>query len=676
MIASKQSPQIVENTKRRYDERANPRETSRAKIAAGRILEADAPERVQRRIARLSTAAPTAFTGESLREIALERVIGRSDLVSITYLEQGLRVARSVGRIRIKDAYGRTLGYGTGFMVSPRLLMTNNHVLEDAPSAQGSVVEFNYQYDLDRNLLTPTVFALAPNELFVTDATLDYTLVSVQPTAVTGEALSAFGWNILIEQVGKVIIGEYLTIIQHPSGEPKQLALRENQLIDVLPQFLHYKTDTAPGSSGSPVFNDQWEVVALHHSGVPATDGQGRYLTRDGQVWQPGMPEELIDWIANEGARVSQIIQHFKAAPLTGAAAQLREELLNPPRQPETAIGDLRGVGPLNFDLGGGLRGSVSVPLTLNFSFGSASPASTPRRDVPVPRARQDELDHAIAEFERSARRPYYDAEKDGQERQGYYKSIGLGAEMSVQERFRRLSKLISDTHTSQLRYKPSTHVYPWVDLHPDRKLRSIYSGKVTEPLEFIREDFRTEQLHAVQLREFTRREAAVTPEALAAELSRLEALQPYNCEHVVPQSWFDKREPMRGDLHHLFACESGCNSFRGNNPYFDFADFQEVIRNACGKLENKKFEPSSGKGPISRAVLYFLLRYPQEINQTEKEYQASRLPTLIAWHKAEPPDRYELHRNQAIYEKQGNRNPLIDFPDLADHVDFALGLG
>ena len=71
-------------------------------------------------------------------------------------------------------------------------------------------------------------------------------------------------------------------IIQHPSGERKQLALRENQVVDVLDNFLHYRTDTSPGSSGSPVFNDQWEIVALHHSGVPKKDAQGRILTKDG----------------------------------------------------------------------------------------------------------------------------------------------------------------------------------------------------------------------------------------------------------------------------------------------------------------------------------------------------------------------------------------------------------
>ena len=79
-------------------------------------------------------------------------------------------------------------------------------------------------------------------------------------------------------------------------------------MIDALEQFLHYRTDTAPGSSGSPVFNDQWEVVALHHSGVPQRDEQGRILATDGSVWEPEMGEHRIDWKANEGVRISQIV--------------------------------------------------------------------------------------------------------------------------------------------------------------------------------------------------------------------------------------------------------------------------------------------------------------------------------------------------------------------------------
>jgi endonuclease G, mitochondrial len=47
-----------------------------------------------------------------------------------------------------------------------------------------------------------------------------------------------------------------------------------------------------------------------------------------------------------------------------------------------------------------------------------------------------------------------------------------------------------------------------------------------------------------------------------------------------------------------------------------------------------------------------------------------------VDWHLADPPPKYEMHRNAAIYERQGNRNPLIDFPELARSVRFELGLG
>ena len=221
-------------------------------------------------------------------------------------------------------------------------------------------------------------------------------------------------------------------------------------------------------------------------------------------------------------------------------------------------------------------------------------------------------------------------------------------------------------------------HVYPWVDLHPDRRLRSVYSGQPFEPEELIREDARIEA-ERTRMRETFRAglaESTLTDERLEAALDLLEATLPFNCEHVVPQSWFDKEEPMRGDLHHLFTCETRCNSFRGNTPYFDFPDFEEVVRGECGKRQAGGFEPSSGKGAVARATLYFLLRYPGEIDAVGKEYTPDRIRTLLDWHRQRPPEEYERHRNAAIFEKQGNRNPLIDHPEWSDRIDFLLGLG
>ena len=239
-------------------------------------------------------------------------------------------ISHTVGRVHCRDRAGRTVSYGTGFMVSPRLMMTNNHVLDSAAMASYSQVEFDYQVGLDGKPAPSVFFSLSPADFFLTDKGLDYTLVAVQARLPDGRELRNFGWNRLSDAEGKIIKGEYVNIIQHPNGEPKQLALRENQLEDVLEEWLHYRTDTAPGSSGSPVFNDQWEVVALHHSGVPRRDDQGNILARDGQVWQPAMGEHRIDWIANEGARASRIVQHIKAQPLTPDAKRLRAEMFEP----------------------------------------------------------------------------------------------------------------------------------------------------------------------------------------------------------------------------------------------------------------------------------------------------------------------------------------------------------
>jgi len=67
----------------------------------------------------LQPAAPTL-----VQSIGLERVIGRPDFLDINFIELALAVARFVGRVNILTAQGRSDGYGTGFMVSPRLLLT------------------------------------------------------------------------------------------------------------------------------------------------------------------------------------------------------------------------------------------------------------------------------------------------------------------------------------------------------------------------------------------------------------------------------------------------------------------------------------------------------------------------------------------------------------------------
>jgi hypothetical protein len=160
----------------------------------------------------------------------LEKVINVNDFLEIRYLDAGTRAARAVGRITIRDERERNRGYGTGSLVSPRLLLTNHHVLPDAATAKYSVVEFNYQDDVDRKPLRSVQFGFDPDSFFVADKPRDFALVAI---AATAEELAEFGFNPLIPAEGKAIVGEYVTIVQHPNGEKKQLVLRDQQIIDV-----------------------------------------------------------------------------------------------------------------------------------------------------------------------------------------------------------------------------------------------------------------------------------------------------------------------------------------------------------------------------------------------------------------------------------------------------------
>jgi hypothetical protein len=100
-----------------------------------------------------------------------ERIIGESDLTSINYLDRGRRAATAVCRIRVPSDGGDW--FGTSFLVAPRLLITNHHVLASADEASQAEAEFGYEHDLDGVLQKPIQFNLRPHEIFFTDPELD-----------------------------------------------------------------------------------------------------------------------------------------------------------------------------------------------------------------------------------------------------------------------------------------------------------------------------------------------------------------------------------------------------------------------------------------------------------------------------------------------------------------------
>lgn len=255
-------------------------------------------------------------------EIAFERYVDGSQLVSINYLEIGARQSRPVGRLSYFDLVEQRRAHATGFMVSPDLLLTNRHVLRASTAAELAgvirepTVEFDFEFDVDGVSRQTVTHRLEPERFFHADEALDMALVAVAPVDTTGtRRLDERGYLVLNGRIGKAGTGDYATIIQHPDGKEKEISLRENEVLDrTLPTALIYKSDTAQGSSGAPVFNDEWQVIALHSAGVAKKAGDS-YLDKDGDVIpvvNGRIDESRIVWICNRGIKVSAIVAHLQ----------------------------------------------------------------------------------------------------------------------------------------------------------------------------------------------------------------------------------------------------------------------------------------------------------------------------------------------------------------------------
>lgn len=312
--------------------------------------------------------------------------------------------------------------WGTGFLVGGTHLLTNWHIIPDRESARQSLAQFNYVKDSFENAESVIEYEFDPDTLFISNPSLDYTLVQLKSGFQKKPAGYQMGWIQLVEKentiapgliftrdsslqntfeqiftelsedgkmrfksdeyhIAKKMIfnqdayivwqsetsikkrkemafqgklqdiekqfqritndiqvvlqeirkekssnrppsqarqiklvddeiapkgmGEPIFMIQHPKGRTQEVVLFENKVINngLLKNYLRYTTDADYGSSGSPVFNAQWELVALHHAAIPNYDPEqyDRIKASDSKVI-----------VAQQGVRICRIIEDLK----------------------------------------------------------------------------------------------------------------------------------------------------------------------------------------------------------------------------------------------------------------------------------------------------------------------------------------------------------------------------
>jgi endonuclease G len=256
-------------------------------------------EEVAERLRELTADAPVteapatgpapAWRGFDEQDGLERQIFDEPTLLDVAFLQRGVELAPAVARLLVTLPGGRC--YGTCFRIGADLLLTNHHVLFSPDGTPATAVEAWLHYELD-----------------VTGRPRRHQVIGCRAGTIAGDA--RHDWAViragapLPESVpvlglgdGSVAAGNRVYIIQHPNGGPKKIGMHHNFVRHVDEDVVQYWTDTEPGSSGSPVFSERWEVVALHHRSMKAGPADAREYR-------------------NQGRRITRVAEGLKAAGL------------------------------------------------------------------------------------------------------------------------------------------------------------------------------------------------------------------------------------------------------------------------------------------------------------------------------------------------------------------------
>ncbi|CAL6035340.1 Extracellular_nuclease [Hexamita inflata] len=146
------------------------------------------------------------------------------------------------------------------------------------------------------------------------------------------------------------------------------------------------------------------------------------------------------------------------------------------------------------------------------------------------------------------------------------------------------------------------------------------------------------------------------------------------NCEHTVPQSFFEKKDPMISDMHHLRPTWHSVNSARSDYPFKTVVENEideywgnnrthqtkkpKDVENWSALHKAKSFMPREiQRGDTARAVAYFYCRYPTQAGEIYKTFL--NVDDMIDWDEAHAPTDLQYAQYLRVVEIQGNRNPF-----------------
>ncbi|MBQ9077263.1 MAG: endonuclease [Muribaculaceae bacterium] len=176
--------------------------------------------------------------------------------------------------------------------------------------------------------------------------------------------------------------------------------------------------------------------------------------------------------------------------------------------------------------------------------------------------------------------------------------------------------------------------------------------------------------------------------EMYSGETFYLPSFSGMNREHSVPKSWWggSSSTPAYTDLNHLYPSEKDANTAKSNYPLgtVSVTSFDNGVSKVGTPVSGqgggaaKVFEPADEyKGDFARTYFYMATCYQDLIWKYTYMFQQGDYPTLNAWtqelllkwHRQDPVSQKEIDRNEQVYLFQNNRNPFIDFPQLAEYI-------